>query len=70
MGAEDRFYYQELDKLGAWNEPFEESEPDRCPRCQAPVNSFPGMVGEEVRVCSKGCGYHWEDTEDAIRRVI
>ncbi len=44
--------------------------PDKCPKCGTPLNEGPGYVGETVLFCPKGHGVFWEDSEDAIRRVL
>ena len=44
--------------------------PDCCPECKGELESGSGYVGEAVLYCSK-CGIIvWEDSEDAIRRVV
>ena len=49
----------------ATNEPV----PEGCPRCGAELEEAGGMVGETVLVCPEH-GIVWEDSEDAVRRVI
>jgi hypothetical protein len=48
-------------------------EPDRCPKCGGDLEVGSGMVGEVVLYCpSKSCtsGIVWEDSADAVRRVL
>jgi hypothetical protein len=55
----------ELRRLGVENSP----EPKVCPTCKSPLESCRGMVGESVLICGTH-GAVWEDSEDAIRRVL
>ena len=56
---------RELARLDLVNGP----KPEKCPTCGATLEESRGYVGEDVLVCTKGCGVVWEDSEDAIRRV-
>lgn len=62
---EYRFLRKEIDRLGAHNLP----EPEKCDKCGSPLQSGRGMVGETVLYCEEH-GIQWEDSEDAIRRVL
>jgi hypothetical protein len=55
----------ELRRLGVENSP----EPQVCPTCKGPLENRRGMVGESVLICGTH-GDVWEDSEDAIRRVL
>ncbi len=46
------------------------SVPSHCPKCGSELESSRGYVGETVLYCPEGHGICWEDSEDAIRRVI
>ena len=43
--------------------------PDSCRTYKGELKSSSGMVGEEVLYCPTH-GIQWEDSDDAIRRVI
>lgn len=61
---------KELRRLGIKNELLPEcvTQEGLCPKCRSELKTGDGMVGETVIYCPNGC-YHWEDSEDAIRRV-
>lgn len=56
---------RELRKKGIVNEPM----PDTCPKCGGELLAGSGYVGETVLYCQQH-GPCWEDSEDAIRRVL
>ena len=56
---------QDIRRLGVENSP----EPQVCPTCKGPLEACGGMVGESVLICGTH-GVVWEDSEDAIRRVL
>lgn len=71
-------YYMDLVESGI--DPFEARErarvhfkssprPTKCRQCGRHLISDRGYVGEEILYCPKH-GIQWEDTEDAISRVI
>ncbi len=64
-GSFSRWEESEIAKAAANNPPA----PDECPHCGAEVKCSTGMVGEEVLYCEEH-GLLWEDSADAIRRVI
>lgn len=48
-----------------------EPEPDRCPHCgSVDLEESKGYVGELVLYCKSCRLIVWEDSDDAIRRVI
>lgn len=55
----------ELRRMGIKNT----QRPTLCPDCQGQLESHRGMVGEPVLVCPTH-GIVWEDSEEAIRRVL
>jgi len=57
---------KELRKLGIKNEHC----PDTCPKCGSSLEESGGYVGETILFCPKGHGVFWEDSEDAIRKVL
>jgi len=59
----------ELERRGIENAP----QPEKCPKCGGELEESQGYVGETVLFCpNQNCeqGVVWEDSEDAIRRVI
>jgi len=56
---------RELKRLGIENDP----RPETCPDCGAELEVTGGYVNETILYC-KEHGVCWEDSEDAIRRVL
>lgn len=56
---------RELQRLGVKNSP----RPSTCPKCGAELSESGGYAGETV-LCCPTHGVVWEDSEDAIRRVL
>ena len=67
MAGMKRQLERELERLGI--DPTD-AGPEKCLRCGSELSEGKGMVGERILFCSKGCGIVWEDSADAIARVI
>ena len=69
MDASDagRLLARERRRLGIKNV---DPPPERCPKCGAALESGDGYVGEEVLYCPNGHGIFWEDSEEALRRIL
>jgi RNA polymerase subunit RPABC4/transcription elongation factor Spt4 len=62
----DRFEAQEISKHA------NEDVPEVCPKCgkNDELDEGGGMVGEPIIFCKRCSEVIWEDSEDAIRRVL
>ena len=44
--------------------------PGKCEVCEGLLEEGGGYVGETVLYCPEGHGIFWEDSEDAVRRIM